>query len=150
MLNKIVDLHDIAVAKFKDEGSDFVSVAMFQPLAPSYAREGLKRGGNVLGLDLFGETRIMTIIWLQVKPEYVGAAKKLVQTWYDEFRAFAESVDRDSDWVYLNYAYASQDPISGYGKTNVDKIRAAAAKYDPTGVFQTRVPGGFKISKVPI
>lgn len=27
-------------------------------------------------------------------------------------------------------------------------MREAAAKYDPTGVFQTRVPGGFKISKV--
>jgi hypothetical protein len=30
----------------------------------------------------------------------------------------------------------------------VARIRAAAKKYDPEGVFQTRAPGGFKISKL--
>jgi hypothetical protein len=30
----------------------------------------------------------------------------------------------------------------------VAKIRAAAKKYDPMGMFQTQAPGGFKISKV--
>lgn len=148
-MNKIVDLHDAVVAEFGKQSDDFISVAMFQPLAPSYAREGLARGGNVLGLDTFKETRVLSIVWLQVKPEHVASALALVQGWYDEIQAFARSIDKDSGWVYLNYAYGTQDPISGYGKANVDKIRAAAAKYDPTEVFQTRVPGGFKISKVP-
>jgi hypothetical protein len=31
---------------------------------------------------------------------------------------------------------------------NVEKMKAAAKKYDPSGVFQKLVPGGFKISKV--
>lgn len=35
-----------------------------------------------------------------------------------------------------------------YGAENVAKMRAAAKKYDPEQVFQIRVPGGFKISKV--
>jgi hypothetical protein len=30
----------------------------------------------------------------------------------------------------------------------VEKMKAAAKKYDPFGVFQKLVPGGFKISKV--
>jgi hypothetical protein len=30
----------------------------------------------------------------------------------------------------------------------VKKMKAAAKKYDPLGVFQKFVPGGFKISKV--
>ncbi|KXJ88667.1 hypothetical protein Micbo1qcDRAFT_184878 [Microdochium bolleyi] len=150
VLNKVIDLHDAVVAEFDQQTQDFISVAMFQPLAKSYANEGLARGGNVLGLDLFGETRVLSIIWLQVKPEHVRSARKLVQGWYDEIQAFARSIDRDSDWVYLNYAYGTQDPISGYGKGNVEKIRAAAAKYDPKGAFQTRVPGGFKISRVPV
>ena len=38
--------------------------------------------------------------------------------------------------------------MKSYGAGNVAKIRAAAAKYDPKQVFQARVPGGFKISKV--
>lgn len=41
-----------------------------------------------------------------------------------------------------------QDPLRSYGVENVAKIRAAAKKYDPKSFFQTRVPGGFKISKV--
>ncbi|KAJ1337171.1 prosolanapyrone-II oxidase [Microdochium nivale] len=149
VMNKIIDLHDAVVAEFGQQSDDFISIAMFQPLAQSYAREGLARGGNVLGLDTFKETRVLSIIWLQVKPEHVASARALVQSWYEEIQAFAMSISRDSGWIYLNYAHGTQDPISGYGKANVDKIRAAAAKYDPTGFFQTRVPGGFKISKVP-
>jgi hypothetical protein len=42
----------------------------------------------------------------------------------------------------------SQNPLGSYGAENVAKIRAAASKYDPTEIFQTRAPGGFKISKV--
>lgn len=41
-----------------------------------------------------------------------------------------------------------KDPLASYGAENVAKIRAAAAKYDPRQIFQTRVPGGFKISSV--
>jgi hypothetical protein len=48
----------------------------------------------------------------------------------------------------LSTLTAVQDPLSSYGPDNVAKIRAAAKKYDPKQVFQTRVPGGFKISKV--
>lgn len=52
------------------------------------------------------------------------------------------------DWEYLNYADISQDPLKTYGEENVEHLRQVAAKYDPTGVFQTRHPGGFKISRV--
>lgn len=41
-----------------------------------------------------------------------------------------------------------KDPLGSYGPDSVAKIRAAAAKYDSKRVFQTRVPGGFKISRV--
>ncbi|MCJ1396412.1 hypothetical protein MMC18_009302 [Xylographa bjoerkii] len=46
---------------------------------------------------------------------------------------------------YINYADPSQDPIGSYGPENVKRLRAASRKYDPKGVFQTRVPGGFKL-----
>jgi hypothetical protein len=63
---------------------------------------------------------------------------------------YARSLEQDSDFLYLNYADGWQDPISGYGSDNIEQLRAAAEKYDPNGVFQTQVPGGFKISKVPV
>lgn len=48
-------------------------------------------------------------------------------------------------FVYLNYANQAQDPIATYGQENVANLRAAAKKYDPRGVFQRQVPGGFKL-----
>ncbi|KAI1172034.1 oxidoreductase FAD-binding protein [Nemania sp. FL0916] len=46
---------------------------------------------------------------------------------------------------YLNYADISQDPFTSYGKQNKARLQAASLKYDPSGVFQKRVPGGFKL-----
>ena len=49
------------------------------------------------------------------------------------------------EFVYLNYANQVQDPISIYGRENVASLRAAGRMYDPQGVFQRQVPGGFKL-----
>lgn len=66
----------------------------------------------------------------------------------DELAAFAKSIGADNEYVYLDYADADQDPLGSYGEENVRKMKAAAKKYDPKGVFQKLVPGGFKLSKV--
>lgn len=65
-----------------------------------------------------------------------------------ELEDLAKQVDGHVGFRYLNYADGSQDPLASYGADNIRKMKAAAAKYDPNGVFQKRVPGGFKISKV--
>lgn len=62
--------------------------------------------------------------------------------------AFAKSLGSEQEFVYLPYADARQNPIGSYGAANVQRIRDAANKYDPSGFFQRRVPGGFKISRV--
>lgn len=49
------------------------------------------------------------------------------------------------DFKYLNYADISQDPIGSYGAKNKKFLQAVSRKYDPKGVFQTVVPGGFKL-----
>lgn len=47
--------------------------------------------------------------------------------------------------IYANYANALQNPYQTFQGGAVAKLKAAAAKYDPQGVFQNLVPGGFKI-----
>lgn len=49
------------------------------------------------------------------------------------------------EFVYLNYANQVQEPIASYGREDVARLRAAARRYDPSGVFQRQVPGGFKV-----
>ena len=66
----------------------------------------------------------------------------------DRIRAYAVSIGANNPYLYLDYADITQDPLASYGAENVKKMRAAAKKYDPQGVFQNLVPGGFKISKV--
>ena len=51
------------------------------------------------------------------------------------------------DFLYLNYADISQQVLQSWGSRNVNNLKAASKKYDPSGVFQTQVPGGFKIPK---
>ena len=69
-------------------------------------------------------------------------------------RAFVDQVNQaavkkglGSRYVYLNYAYKGQDPISGYGPQNKARLQAVSRKYDPSGFFQNGVPGGFKLFK---
>jgi len=49
-------------------------------------------------------------------------------------------------YKYLNFAAGFQDPLSGYGEEQKMKLIQVARNYDPTGMFQRQVPGGFKLS----
>ncbi|KAK8052712.1 hypothetical protein PG996_012013 [Apiospora saccharicola] len=50
-------------------------------------------------------------------------------------------------FIYWNYAFSDQDALQSYGEENVRKLQAASKKYDPSGLFQTACPGGFKLFK---
>lgn len=60
-------------------------------------------------------------------------------------RALLKSHGHLMDFIYLNYADISQKVVQSWGTDNVAKLRAASKKYDPKGVFQKQVPGGYKI-----
>ena len=47
------------------------------------------------------------------------------------------------NFTYLNYAGEHQDPIGSYG--DLSTLQKVSRKYDPQGIFQTAVPGAFKL-----
>jgi hypothetical protein len=49
------------------------------------------------------------------------------------------------DFVYLNYSFNCQDLIGSYGAENKRRLQEVSKKYDPEGVFQKAIPGGFKL-----
>ncbi|KAK5168147.1 uncharacterized protein LTR77_006715 [Saxophila tyrrhenica] len=51
------------------------------------------------------------------------------------------------EFVYTNYADWSQRPLESNGGENVRFLRETARKYDPDGVFQRKMPGGFKLER---
>ncbi|KAI4957054.1 hypothetical protein J4E86_005526 [Alternaria arbusti] len=147
----IVDAHTKFVEAWKaiSTDGDFITQCMFQAIPTTFAEHSKERGGNVMGLDLVKDNAVMLLFDIAVKGEETEAiAREALRAVTEEMQRFAASKDALVDWQYLNYADAYQDPLGSYGSANVAKIRAAAKKYDPRGMFQTQAPGGFKISKV--
>jgi hypothetical protein len=57
----------------------------------------------------------------------------------------AKAAGTYNEFIYLNYADPQQKPFDGYGAANKARLQSVAQKYDPTGFFQTAMPGGFKV-----
>ena len=93
---------------------------------------------SIVGLDL-------TIQWLDASDDDVVMVA--TQTLLKQAKRYAKSQRLFHEFVYLNYALESQDPIAGYGAENVARMKAASSHYDPEQVFQKLVPGGFKLNR---
>ncbi|RDA95919.1 hypothetical protein CP533_5944 [Ophiocordyceps camponoti-saundersi (nom. inval.)] len=138
----------------------------------SYA---MKHGGNSLGLadvkeDQLGKPRpcretpleimyllLMTcgktmpiVIWLTARWNNTGF-DGMMDTAQKRFVQATEEVGRKhgtlSPFLYINFAGYFQNPLCGYGPESVAHLGKVAKKYDPRGVFQHLMKGGFKISQ---
>lgn len=117
-----------------------------QPYPTSLLEKTLSLGGNVLGLDPVDGplVSILALTWWK-KQDDDG---KIVST----FRKVIEGIDRDAQsrgtavpFKYMNYAWDFQDPIASYGPENKAFLQQVSRTYDPDGLFQNGVPGGFKL-----
>jgi hypothetical protein len=148
---KIVELNEAFVNEWKAQTNDpdFITQCMFQSIPTVFAVHSVERGGNVMGLDAEDRNAIMLLFDIAVKTaEEEAVARPLLRSYGERMQEYAASKDGLVSWKFLNYADSYQDPLASYGSANVEKIRAAARKFDPNGVFQTKAPGGFKISRV--
>lgn len=117
-----------------------------QPYSTSLLRKSEALGGNVLGLSAEDGplVSILALTWWKNKAD----DEKIVGT----FRTVIETIDQDAGsrgtavpFKYMNYAWDFQDPISSYGEKNRAFLQEVSKNYDPEGVFQKGVPGGFKL-----
>ncbi|KLU85117.1 FAD binding domain-containing protein [Magnaporthiopsis poae ATCC 64411] len=120
--------------------------ALLQPLSARQLSLGARTGGNVLGL----EDRTETLMMFLGMTAYKDAAQKeyvdrKMAAWTASISEFAKTQGVDDKFLFLNYAGLNQSPLRSYGEKNLEFMRKVAAKYDPTQVFQNRVPGGFKL-----
>lgn len=106
------------------------------------------KGKNMFGLTA-GKTDYVNI---DMTVAYNRASDdKLIEATFNDIvnkqQAYLKSHGHLVDFIYLNYADISQNVYNSWGAGNVAKLKAASRKYDPTGVFQKLVPGGYKIFK---
>ncbi|KAL2814117.1 hypothetical protein BJX63DRAFT_431519 [Aspergillus granulosus] len=130
-------------------GEDWSIMVIVQPWPKILWQQNANNGvGNVLGLDRFDENMIQVLYdysWDSAADD--ALFQRLCEEALAELDEYAKSIDMYNEYIYLNYADKTQNPLRGYGDENVQFIKKVAAKYDPKGVFQKQVPGGFKVSK---
>ncbi|ORY10736.1 hypothetical protein BCR34DRAFT_340204 [Clohesyomyces aquaticus] len=118
----------------------------FQPLPHVIYSKSTSTGGNVLGLDRFTDDliNVLFVVSWQLptdNPRVEQGLKALVESINDR----AKERGMFNEFVYLNYAAEWQDPIQGYGEENVRFLKSVSRRFDPNGLFQKGVPGGFKL-----
>ncbi|PKS05097.1 hypothetical protein jhhlp_008464 [Lomentospora prolificans] len=118
----------------------------YVPLPAIVQRHGLGRGENVLGIEYSKRDLIIayaTLSWLD--SEFDGVMETAVRKWVEETNTVSEELGASHPFIYHNFAGSFQDPLCSYGPENVEFLREVSKKYDPERVFQTLVPGGFKV-----
>lgn len=70
-----------------------------------------------------------------------NALKMFIQ----KFDELAEEEGVRNKYLYLNFAAWFQDPLASYGQEQMKKLKTVARKYDPEGLFQKHLVGGFKV-----
>jgi hypothetical protein len=118
---------------------------LLEPI-PEIAYKKAPAGTNSLGLsdDKGGLVIIgLAIGWTNAADDALitQVAKDVIT----EIDKQAKKLNQFFDLKYLNYASPWQQVIPSYGADNVAKLKSVSKKYDPKGVFQKKVPGGFKL-----
>ncbi|KAJ3496559.1 hypothetical protein NLG97_g2572 [Lecanicillium saksenae] len=120
----------------------------FQPLPAAWNNQTRAKGGNSLGTDrIEGNSFVMLVTAMWPDNSLSAVTQSALETMQQIIDYYANSRHLKRDLVYLNYAGEAQSPLLSYGKENVKVLAQTAKKYDPDGVFQRLVPGGFKLSK---
>lgn len=68
-----------------------------------------------------------------------------LKMYIDAFEDLTGKEGVKSDFQYLNFGAWFQDPLKGYGNKSLAHLRGVSRKYDPRGLFQKQLVGGFKL-----
>ncbi|PBP17938.1 putative fad binding domain-containing protein [Diplocarpon rosae] len=119
----------------------------WQPIGKLWMDATAAAGGNALGLD---PSKIY-IAWAEVV-EWIGAdydatCLDWVRATTAAIQAATQAAGLYSSFTYMGDAASFQTDgfYAGYGAVNQAELLRISRKYDPSRLFQTLMPGGFKI-----
>lgn len=119
----------------------------YQPFPNALLKSSASHGGNFLGLDPDTDGPIIMVCLFSQWANKEDDEKVLSAEWklVKEINKAAETKKLAVGYLFMNYCFKGQDPISGYGEASKKKLQAVSKKYDSEGFFQESVPGGFKL-----
>ncbi|KAK4175768.1 hypothetical protein QBC36DRAFT_189127 [Triangularia setosa] len=123
-----------------------MSSLTFQPYSVNTLQQTARHGGNSLGLDPSDGPliNIMVSTYWQNKSDD-AAILKYMNNATAYMRREAQRRNKLVPFVSMNHAWAHQDVIECYGEENKRALQETSMKFDPEGLFQRGVPGGFKL-----
>ncbi|KAL8730888.1 MAG: hypothetical protein Q9166_003815 [cf. Caloplaca sp. 2 TL-2023] len=117
-----------------------------QPISTKLVQAGNAQGGNALGLKNADQTWfVLDAGWIFADGDAMvhNATRALIARIEDE----AKKEGLFEPYQFMNDASWDQDVIGHYGEEGKRRMRQASRKYDPEGVFQNLVSGGWKLPK---
>ncbi|KAL3483467.1 hypothetical protein BJX62DRAFT_244865 [Aspergillus germanicus] len=104
-------------------------------------------GTNSLSLDpKDGRLNILMLIAFFPDPRHRHDVRKATTRLLDTIEEITKAAGVYRPFKYMGYADESQDVIGGYGEESKKRLQTASREYDPEGLFQRGVPGGFKLN----
>ncbi|KAJ4289874.1 hypothetical protein N0V90_011207 [Kalmusia sp. IMI 367209] len=126
----------------------FVALSI-QPLGKSWLKAAQKAGGDAIDIDPSNGNLIVLNLVIQ----WADAADDAkIADWANSILTKlgkqAATLGLNFPFVYINDAQAGAQPFQYYGGgKSLSKLLQTRRKYDPQGVFQDLMPGGFKLGK---
>ncbi|KAI9662346.1 MAG: hypothetical protein M1821_008513 [Bathelium mastoideum] len=118
-----------------------------QPIPVALVEQGIKKGGNALGLPKINHQWWTTLVdWNNAEDDDTVRSVSMATT--EKFKQLSQERGLEVDFLDLNDASRDQSPLPTYGEENVAKLKAVSKKYDPLQVFQTLQNDGFLLSKI--
>jgi len=118
----------------------------FEPIPVSVLTQSELRGPNVLDLPQSSGPLVIALLsttWLS--PADDALARRVSLQTMESIENAAKQAGTWHPYKYIGYADRSQQVLEGYGKENVQFLKTVSRRYDPQGVFQRLVKGGFKL-----
>ena len=118
----------------------------FFPLTKALLQNSKLAGGNAMSIDPADGPLLIVLInptWNLAEDD--ERIHKAVEDLLVTFRELASAKGLLHRYVFTNYAYQREDLFKGYGEDGLKRLKETSKKFDPDGIFQTAVPGGFKL-----
>ena len=118
----------------------------WQPIGSLWMKASAANGGNALGLD---PSKGTYLCYAEVV-EWIGSSYDPIVAAWTEKTTYAinnatQAAGLHDPFNYMGDAAGFESMFPGYGATNQAKLLSISRKYDPSRLFQTLMPGGFKI-----
>jgi hypothetical protein len=120
----------------------------FFPLTKALLKSSKTAGGNAMNID--PEDGPLFIILLNPtwdSPEDDARVQDGVKELVATYKRVAGERGALHRYIFTNDAEKDEDVFRGYDEESRDSLKKVSEKYDPQGIFQTGVPGGFKLER---